>query len=84
MDRLRRFCGTHATHAAWSVSTLAAVVTILSLLGLLPWATRAELLDHKTAEREVFGRIEGRLDAIYRALGSLRRSESFNEDGRGP
>ena len=70
MARMRVFCGTYATHAGWSLTTVATVITILSLLGLLPWATRAELTEHKTDIGTVLARIESRIDAIYRSLGS--------------
>ena len=70
MTRLRAFCGTYVTHAGWSLTTVATVITILSLLGLLPWATRAELTEQKADIGAVLGRIEARIDAIYRSLGS--------------
>ena len=69
MSALRRLCGSHSTHAGWSLGTLVAVVTILSLLGLLPWSTRAEVT-------EVKGDIVSRLNSIEAKVDALDRFET--------
>ena len=91
MARFRAICGSYKTHAGWSLTTVATVITILSLLGLLPWATRAELTEHKADLSGVIGRMAGQIDALYHALGApdviggrrdLREHREAERDGR--
>ena len=70
MARFRAICGSYKTHAGWSLTTVATVITILSLLGLLPWATRAELTEHKADLSSVIGRMAAQIDALYYSLGA--------------
>lgn len=67
----------HARSFAWSVGVVLGLLTILSLLGLLPWATRAELVEFKADIAKKLDKIEGqmegmrgRLEDIYRAVKS--------------
>lgn len=50
---------------------VAAALTALSLLGLLPWTTQREFIDHKAADAATFSREDRKLDEIHEDLRSL-------------
>lgn len=67
--------GTHKAAIGWSLGILSSLLMILSLLGLLPWATRAELVEFKAVHsREIkdtkedvnrkFDQIDKKLDVL--------------------
>lgn len=64
MTRFETFSGRHTIHAAWIVSTLVGILTVLSLLGLLPWATRAEVTALKQDLNARLERMEEKLDLL--------------------
>ena len=47
------------------LSIIVAVGAILTYLGVLPWATRAELIDHKNSVETHMKRIEKQVDDIH-------------------
>lgn len=49
-----------------ALGTLVAALTALTLLGILPWATRAEVKELKGEVKESLQRIERRVDDLHR------------------
>mgnify|MGYP001583051379 FL=1 len=54
----------HKVAAGWSLGIVVAVLTILSLLGVLPWATRAEVKEVKSEAVEQLKKIDARFDKV--------------------
>lgn len=60
--------GGHTISAAWAFGVVIAMLTILSLLGVLPWATRAELHALKTDVATELMKTNIKLDKIDEKL----------------
>jgi len=78
----------HKVSAGWALGIIAAMLTILSLLGILPWATRAEVQALKVEIGEQFKKIDAKLDRtdgkIDRILGEHGAYLGSQRDERHP
>ena len=64
----------HALSLAWSLGVIVALLTILSILGILPWATRAEVMDLKNDIGRRLERLDERTEIMSRRVDDIYRA----------
>ena len=73
----------HRAAAGWSLGSVVAVLTILALLGMVPWATRAEVKEIKADVGKRLETIESKLDRLLERQGERlteRRTPSWESE----
>ena len=64
----------HAVSLAWTLAVIVSLLTVLSLLGILPWATRAEVLDLKNDIGRRLERLDERTEIMSRRVDDIYRA----------